>query len=171
MGWHSLQYLIHLKDEALSPQGFKMEALPIAPPPAESGGESEDGVVQLVELTRNRQEASRALADWLTVEHDLARIPTVLQSPFGLSEDEWVAAIRAARGRRRPLSSAGLRAVRDEYHATIAPVREQQPEIDRLERGLAELVFAAYGLDAEQVALIWQTAPPRMPSAPPEARS
>ena len=168
MWWHNWRYLIHLKDEALSPQGFKMEALPVAPPPAESRGEAEDGVVRLVELTRNRQEASRALADWLTVEHDLARIPTVLQSPCGLSEDEWVAAIRAARGRRRPLSSAGLRAVRDEYHATVAPVRELQPEVDRLERRLADLVFAAYGLDAEQIALVWQTAPPRMPPPPPE---
>lgn len=168
MWWHNWRYLVHLKDEALSPQGFKMEALPIAPPLPESRDEAEEAVARLVELTRARQQATRDLADWLMVEHGLTTIPTVLRSPFTPTEDEWVAATRAARGRCRPLSSAGLRAVRDEYHAAVAPLRERQPEVDRLERRLAELVFTAYGLDAEQIALVWRTAPPRMPSSPPQ---
>jgi len=32
---------------------------------------------------------------------------------------------------------------------------------------VADLVNAAYGLTPEEVALMWQTAPPRMPGAPP----
>ena len=36
-----------------------------------------------------------------------------------------------------------------------------------LERRLAELVDEAYGLTAEEVALLWATAPPRMPVGPP----
>jgi hypothetical protein len=37
----------------------------------------------------------------------------------------------------------------------------------RLEQEVAALVNAAYGLTAEEVALMWQTAPPRMPCEPP----
>ena len=33
----------------------------------------------------------------------------------------------------------------------------------RLEGRLAELVNAAYGLTPDEVALLWRTAPPRMP--------
>jgi len=36
-----------------------------------------------------------------------------------------------------------------------------------LERRVADLVNAAYGLTAEEVALMWRTAPPRMPGAAP----
>ena len=36
----------------------------------------------------------------------------------------------------------------------------------RLERRVAELVNAAYELTGEEVALMWRTAPPRMPGEP-----
>lgn len=165
--WHNWRYLVHLKDEALSPQGFKMESLPVAPPIPEHLQEADGAVEQLVRLTAERQRAGRDLSDWLTVEHGLDRTPMTLRDPFDLSEDAWIAAVRSARGRKRPLSSAELRAVRDEYHASVAPIRSQASEIERLERRLADLVHAAYGLDADQVDLMWRTAPPRMPITPP----
>jgi hypothetical protein len=37
----------------------------------------------------------------------------------------------------------------------------------RLERQVADAVNAAYGLTREEVTLLWQTAPPRMPLGPP----
>ena len=39
----------------------------------------------------------------------------------------------------------------------------------RLEAEVAELVNAAYGLTAEEIALLWRTAPPRMPCEAPTA--
>jgi hypothetical protein len=36
------------------------------------------------------------------------------------------------------------------------------------ERAISDLVNAAYGLTAEEVALMWRTAPPRMPLDPKE---
>jgi hypothetical protein len=39
-------------------------------------------------------------------------------------------------------------------------------EARQLERRVAELVNAAYGLTAEKVALMGRTAPPRMPGKP-----
>ena len=40
-------------------------------------------------------------------------------------------------------------------------------EAQQLERELSDLVNEAYGLTPADVALLWQTAPPRMPLAPP----
>jgi len=36
-----------------------------------------------------------------------------------------------------------------------------------LEREISDLVNAAYGLTPAEIALLWQTAPPRMPIAGP----
>ena len=46
---------------------------------------------------------------------------------------------------------------------SIPPLRALAAEARQLERRVAELVNAAYGLTAEEVALMWRTAPPRMP--------
>jgi hypothetical protein len=45
-------------------------------------------------------------------------------------------------------------------------VQARRAEAAALERRLADLVNEAYGLTAEEVALLWQTAPPRMPVGP-----
>ncbi len=52
-------------------------------------------------------------------------------------------------------------------HATIIePARRARAEIFALERTLSDLVNDAYGLSPEEVQLMWQTAPPRMPFTP-----
>ena len=43
------------------------------------------------------------------------------------------------------------------------PVRQARTEARGLERRLSDLVNEAYGLTAEEVDLLWKTAPPRMP--------
>jgi hypothetical protein len=43
------------------------------------------------------------------------------------------------------------------------PVREGRTEAANLERRLSELLNDAYSLTPEEVALIWSTAPPRIP--------
>lgn len=47
------------------------------------------------------------------------------------------------------------------------PVQGRQGEALGLERRLAALVNAAYGLTREDVATLWRTAPPRMPVGQP----
>jgi len=42
-------------------------------------------------------------------------------------------------------------------------VQARRAESLALERRLADLVNQAYGLTSEEVALLWDTAPPRMP--------
>ena len=57
--------------------------------------------------------------------------------------------------------------MRDEYTRTIAPARALATETLKLECILSDLVNQAYALTPAEIALLWQTAPPRMPVAPP----
>ncbi len=75
--------------------------------------------------------------------------------------------MKRVRGKKNPLSAAALKNLRDEHARTIEPARIQAAEAQRLERKLSDLVNEAYGLTPEEVALMWQTAPPRMPLAGP----
>jgi hypothetical protein len=71
------------------------------------------------------------------------------------------------RGKKKPLSAAGLANLREEYARSIDPARVLAAEALTLENELSDLVNEAYGLTAEEVALMWETAPPRMPVAGP----
>jgi hypothetical protein len=70
--------------------------------------------------------------------------------------------------KRRPrsagtLTPAGLAALRAGYAEQAGLVQARRAEARARERRLSDLVNAAYGLTAAEVALLWQTAPPRMP--------
>ena len=67
------------------------------------------------------------------------------------------------RGKKQPLSSADHHPLRDQYTRTIAPARALAAETLTLERTLSDLVNQAYALTPAEMALVWQTAPPRMP--------
>src|SRR5208282_873618 len=77
---------------------------------------------------------------------------------------------RSARGRPAVANSSDASAT-DTVHGSsswlVATGRDTSCVAARLERELSAVVNAAYGLTAEEEALIWRTAPPRMPIAPP----
>ena len=60
-----------------------------------------------------------------------------------------------------------VNALREEYTRTIEPARTLAAETLKLECALNDLVNQAYGLTPAEIALMWQTAPPRMPIPPP----
>lgn len=163
MWWHNWRYLPHMKDEALSPVAFLMETLPVARPTDEARTEVESTAKRVIEHVRNLQEARSVLLDWLRIEHEIEKPTQKLQSPFELDSDEFVAEVKKARGRKNPLSAAGLRSLRDEHARTIGPAQRLAAEAVTLEHRLSDLVNAAYGLTPDEVALMWSTAPPRMP--------
>jgi hypothetical protein len=80
-----------------------------------------------------------------------------------------VAEVKRIRGKKNPLSVAALKSLRDEHARTIEPARTQAAEALQLERQLSDLVNEAYGLTPDEVALLWETAPPRMPFTPASA--
>ena len=75
--------------------------------------------------------------------------------------------VKRIRGKKLPLTAAGVRPLRDEYTRTIAPARAIAVETLALERTLSDLVNQAYALTPTEIALMWQTAPPRMPIQAP----
>ena len=74
------------------------------------------------------------LDGWYRAEQDIDRPGVALAEPFALDGDAFVAAVRSVRGRWRPLSPAGMAAVREAGRESVAPVRERQREAQRLER-------------------------------------
>jgi len=163
MWWHNFRYLPHMKDEALSPVAFKMEVLPVAVPSDEIRASVEAAVRQLIELTKDINVTQSRLADWLRVEYEVSKPTLRLQAPLELGEEEFIAEVRKVRGRRRPLTSAGLQSLRQEYANTIEPARAVAERMLGLEEHIAELVYEAYGLTTSEVELMRRTAPPRMP--------
>ena len=88
---------------------------------------------------------------------------TKLQDPSSLDSNAFIAEIQKARGKKNSLTAAGLRSLREEYARTIEPARLLAAEALQLEYRLHDVVNAAYGLTPEEVRLMWDTAPPRMP--------
>jgi hypothetical protein len=164
MWWHNWRYLPHMKDEALSPVGILMEKLPIAPPTEAIRAEVEPAVERLIAITKTTQEARRDTLDWLHTEFGIEKPGQKLEDFASLSTDEFIAEVR----KRRPkgagtLKPSELKALREGYQEQATPVQQLRVEAQQLERRLAELVNAAYGLTPAEVDLLWRTAPPRMP--------
>ena len=93
----------------------------------------------------------------------------VLQIPTASKTEEAAAPVRTD-GKlvlEHPLTAAGLQTLRQEYTHTVEPARLLSTEALGLERALASLVNQAYALTPEETALLWSTAPPRMPIPPP----
>jgi hypothetical protein len=163
MWWHNWRYLPHMKDEALSPLGFFMEVLPIAEPTAAIREATETGVRRLIEITERKQQTRRTVLDWLRVEYAIEKPSQKLQALTELDSDTFIAEVKRIRGRKLPLTAASLAALREEYARSIEPARSLAAEARTLERELSDLVNQAYCLTAEEIALMWDTAPPRMP--------
>lgn len=163
MWWHNWRYLPHMKDEALSPMGFLMESLPIAEPAAAIREVAETAVRRLIEITASQQQTQRTVLDWLRVEYAIEKPSQKLAALTGLDSDAFVAEVKKLRGKKQPLTAASLAALRAEYTQSIEPARALATEALALERTLSDLVNQAYQLTPEEVQLMWDTAPPRMP--------
>ncbi len=107
------------------------------------------------------------MLDWLRVEYEIEKPSTKPLSATDLDSDTWVGEVKRIRGKKQPLTAVGLHALRDEYTRTIEPAHALAAEAVTLERTLSDLVNQAYALTPAEIALMWQTAPPRMPMPPP----
>ncbi len=107
------------------------------------------------------------LLDWLRVEYGIEKLSNKLLALTELHSNTWVSEVKRIRGKKQPLSSAGLHGLREEYTRTIEAARALAAETLTLERALSDLVSQAYALTPEEIALMWQTAPPRMPIPAP----
>jgi len=139
--------------------------LPIIRPTDDCRRIVELAVNRLIEITKQRDAIRRELLDWLRVEFQIEKPNQKLADPLNLDADSFIAEVKKTRGRNRPLTVASLRSLREEYARSIEPLRPLGAEVVALERQISDLVNSAYGLTPEEVALMWRTAPPRMPIA------
>lgn len=161
--WRNAQ---HGKDEALRLFSPFMMTLPIAEPTPALRTEIEERAAEALELTGAAQTASRELLAWLRVEFDIDKPGQRLAEYQALSADEFAAEVRKRRpkgaARLSPKALADLAATHGQYSD---PERARAVRLRTLEQRIAELVNRAYGLSADDIELLWRTAPPRMPSA------
>jgi hypothetical protein len=168
-GWYlSWRLFTHMKDEGLSNDQIKIVTFPI-PVLSPSHRDALPAITSALATKRRiLNENSNIILDWLRHEFGLDKPGRALAEPQRLDADGFVAAVRAALPRARKLSAADIARLKAEYAETVAPARAAAAEILTLERRLSDLVNAAYGLTPEEVALMWRTAPPRMPLDPAE---
>jgi hypothetical protein len=110
------------------------------------------------------------LLDWLRMEYAIEKHSNKLLALTGLDSDIWVGEVKRIRGKKQPLTAAGVHELRAEYTRTIAPARALAAETLTLERTLSDLVNQAYALTPAEIELMWKTAPPRMPIPAPARR-
>ena len=165
--WFAWRRAIHGKDEVLRFIKAFAQDLPIPPATQAQRNQAGDRVRQLCETAVTQQHARRMFLDWLRVEYEIEKPGNKLHDMAELDPETLVSEVRRIRGRELPLSAAGVKGLRDEYTHTIEPARTLAAEALKLEIALSDLVNQAYGLTTEEIALMWKTAPPRMPIPPP----
>ena len=163
--WFSWRRAQHGKDEALRYFNTFMESYPVAPA---RDVDVYEFVADAGLATAAIRTTTTAIRDWLRHEFGVDKPGRMLTEPHKLDADGFVTAIRAALPKSRKWSAAEIARLKQEYADTLIPARDAAADILALERKLSDLVNAAYGLTPDEVALMWRTAPPRMPLDPTE---
>ena len=166
MWWFNWRFLPHMKDEALSPMGFKMERLPIATLKSKAFDAANKNAASLVKMTRTQLASIVQASDWLKHSLGIDRPKGALSHMAGLDTDAFVKAVAGALPKKQKLTAAEIAELKREHAVTLEPARKARAEIFALERKSSDLVNEAYGLTPMEVDLMWRTAPPRMPFTP-----
>jgi hypothetical protein len=158
----------HKKDEAIALDIPYVEQLPIGRVTAETMEATGTMVDTLIAHKRNTHATVATIHDWLRHEFGLEKPGRALAEPHNLDSDSFAASVRAAFPKSRKWSAADIARLKQEYTNTLIPTRAASADVLILERQLSDLVNASYGLTHSEVALMWRTAPPRMPLDPVE---
>lgn len=167
MWYLSFRFFPHKKDEALAMDIPFVEKLPIAPPTEPIRREAEDLVSELIELTQANQEATRDVMGWLAFEFNIEKPGQKLADFAQLSLDELRAELKKRCPKGTAIGPKQVKSIDLAYSDYATPIQQRNAEILRREQRLSDLVNQAYQLTPEEIELMWKTAPPRMPIAPP----
>jgi hypothetical protein len=119
----------------------------------------------LIAIAAENHSVRRDVLEWLRLEHAVDKPTTRLTSLFSLTEEDYLAEVKKSRKTNKTLSVGAIKGLREGYAKTVSPARERCQKCAQLEGRISDVVNAAYGLTEQEVQLIWQTAPPRMPLA------
>jgi hypothetical protein len=166
MWWYLWASVEHGKDEVLRLFSSFMEDAPIAP--AVFSDDLTADLLHLQQSVARIKSATASICDWLRHEFGVRKEVRALESIHERDGDAFVTAVRSALPKSRKFSSAEIARLKQEHVDTLTPARQAAAEVLAIERKLSDRVNAAYGLTPEEVALMWRTAPPRMPLDPKE---
>jgi 16S rRNA G966 N2-methylase RsmD len=159
--------VVHGKDEVLRLKNIYMERAPIAPPSKEACEQAEPAVQRLIEITKAENDSRAAVLDSLRMQFAVTGPGNKLEDFPSLDSDTFVQEVLKRRPRSAgKLKAADMKALREMYGDEALPLQARRREALTLARRLSALVNDAYGLTPEEVALLWSTAPPRMPFQP-----
>jgi hypothetical protein len=161
MWWFNWRYLPHGKDEALRPKTYVFESIPMHKPSPSQRGTIELNATRLIELAKSFAENRASFLQWVTHETGIIKVPTALESPWQLRQEEFLAVLKKA-GLKHP-SPTTLQHLTRTFESESAALRANRTDALHLERELDELILKVYKLTPDEVALLHQTAPPRSP--------
>src|ERR1051326_1760663 len=90
--------------------------------------------------------------------------PHQLQCVTHLNADTFPAEVKKARARKKPLSVPEPNRLNTAHAATIVPLQAHDAEARTLDSPLSALVRTPQVVTPDEIKLMWDTAPPRMPS-------
>jgi type I restriction-modification system DNA methylase subunit len=162
--WICHRMLQHGINDTLRMFGAQAQTLPIAPPTAAIRAEVEQVITRLLEIAQVNRENQELWLIWLRTVFKIQEPGKRLEN---ISELE-IQTLREEVEKRlskptKHLSRNMFKTLKDGYAEMVTPVQESKQEIKVLERKLSDLINNAYGLTPEESALLWATAPPRMP--------
>ena len=161
--WFGWRDAVHGKDEALRFMASFIERFPLAPIRTDDDQQAIDRAQSVIAATAAIRDADRTLADWLRQEIGLLKLPAGLATASRLDSDAFVAAVRATMPKRAGITPTRLAQLRAAFADTAEPARATRAAALGDERKLSDIVNRAYCLTSADIALMWRTAPPRMP--------
>jgi hypothetical protein len=164
--WYSWRKAQHGKDEALRYFTSFIETYPVAPIRKSDERKIADNVSRIAIKVDETHEAHCKLSDWLRHQFGVEKMKGALTTATALDQESFITAIRDNLPGQRVVTASEIAELKREHAATIEPCRRVTADIFALERTLADTVNEAYGLTPEEVQLMWETAPPRMPFTP-----
>lgn len=167
--WFSWRAAQHGKDEALRMLGAFIEPFPLAVIGGDNEQLAEELSNLLVEKNAELRAADHSIADWLQHSFGLTKLPSALQEVSRLDGDAFVDSVRGAMPSRDGLTPRQLRQLREAFADAAEPARLTRGQVLGHEQTLAAIVERAYGLTPEEVRMMWETAPPRMPLPSPQS--
>ncbi|MBI1391040.1 MAG: hypothetical protein GC154_21650 [bacterium] len=146
--------------------GFVAEQMPIAPFSDAAADRARRLGDELSKLSVQARQTAQDVLEWLRHTRGIEKPSMSLRNSAALDADAFVSAVFEVLPKRQRPSAADIADLKREYATSIEPSRQARAKVFALERELSDLVNGAYGLTSEDVALMWRTAPPRMPFTP-----
>lgn len=163
MWYYLFRSLPHKKDEALAMDINYVQHLPIAEPTDIQRAKVETSVTVLLQRSFERRQSVREVIDWLRTEFEIVSVSQKLEDFAMLDETSFINEVRKRRDSSSHLSPASLRALRETFNTYSSRIQAMEREILGLEQQITDMVNEAFSLTAEDIELMWRTAPPRMP--------